>query len=366
MPSAEIITIGSEILLGELVDTNSATIAKSLRAAGINLFRLSTIGDNVGRIAQAISEALNRADIVITTGGLGPTVDDPTREAVAKTFGINLEFQESLWQHIDQRIRNFGRIPGENQKKQAYVPQGANIIHNPVGTAPAFIVERQDKCLISLPGVPSEMEYLLKMEVLPYLLKKYSINEVIRVRIVKTFNIGEGMLDEKIADLEHLSNPTVGLSAHFGMCDIRITAKAHSLDEADQMLAKIEAELSGRIGGYIYGVDQETIIDAILGGIIQKNREFGLFMPKVKGISKVISKLPDLIKEDDEGLSAFSFLTESDEIGQRMKITTIKPGNVITKEKIFAGNSEYFIDWYTNQSYCDLLSFVQGLDREEM
>src|SRR6266536_979422 len=141
MPSAEIITIGTEILLGEIVDTNTRYIARILRGMGVDIYRTITIGDNVERIAEAICNSMNRAEIVITTGGLGPTVDDPTREAVAKAAGVELEFREDLWEQVVAIISRYGRKPSENQKRQAYIPKGAVAIPNPVGTAPCFIVD---------------------------------------------------------------------------------------------------------------------------------------------------------------------------------------------------------------------------------
>src|SRR5512134_2486139 len=134
MPSAEIITIGTEILLGEIVDTNTRYIARTLRGMGVDLYRTITIGDNVERIAEAINHSMNRAEIVITTGGLGPTVDDPTREAVARAAGLSLEFRDELWQQVRSTIARYGRRPTENQKRQAYVPQHSIVIRNPVGT----------------------------------------------------------------------------------------------------------------------------------------------------------------------------------------------------------------------------------------
>ena len=139
MSSAEIITIGTELLLGEIDDTNATYIARELRDVGIDLYRKTTVGDNARRIAQTIQEALQRTDIIITTGGLGPTVDDPTREAVALAVGVETEFRPELWEQIQNRFQRFGRKPTENNKRQAYVPKGAIPVENPVGTAPSFI-----------------------------------------------------------------------------------------------------------------------------------------------------------------------------------------------------------------------------------
>jgi nicotinamide-nucleotide amidase len=264
MTSAEIITIGTEILLGEIVDTNTRYLARNLRGLGVDLYRTITIGDNEERIADAIRESMRRADIVITTGGLGPTIDDPTREAVAKAAGVQTEFREDLWQQVVATIARYGRTPSENQKRQAYVPQGALGIPNPVGTAPCFIVETERNAVISLPGVPNEMEHVLHESIIPYLQKRFNLNEVIKVRVIHCSGLGEGTIDEKIGDLEKLSNPTVGLAAHTGVVDIRIAAKAKSEDKANAMIAEVEAQVRKRLGSVVFGVDEDKLEDVVL------------------------------------------------------------------------------------------------------
>jgi nicotinamide-nucleotide amidase len=267
MPSAEIITIGTEILLGEIVDTNTRHIARTLRAMGVDLFRTITIGDNVERIADAIRHSMERAEIVITTGGLGPTVDDPTREAVARAADVELEFREDLWEQVVAIISRYGRKPSENQRRQAYIPKGALGISNPVGTAPCFIVERsphpgswtKESAVISLPGVPNEMEYILHESIIPYLQKRYNLDQIIKIRVLHCAGLGEGLIDEKIADLEILSNPTVGLAAHTGEVDIRIAAKAKNEIEADEMIANLEKEIRERLGDVVFGADEDKL-----------------------------------------------------------------------------------------------------------
>jgi len=259
MPSAEIITIGTEILLGEIVDTNTRYIARLLRGMGVDLYRTSTIGDNVERIAETIRNSMARADIVITTGGLGPTVDDPTRDAVARAFGVETEFRQELWEQILEVITRYGRKPGENQRRQAYVPGGAIAIKNDVGTAPAFIVEKEHNAVISLPGVPKEMEYLLHESVIPYLQKRYNLNQIIKVRLLHTAGAGEADIDEKIGDFETLANPTVGLAAHSGIVDVRIAAKAKTEVEADRMIAEVEEQVRERLGTLVFGIDEDTL-----------------------------------------------------------------------------------------------------------
>ncbi len=270
MPSAEIITIGTEILLGEIVDTNTRYIARTLRGMGVDLYRTITIGDNVDRIASAIQHSMERAEIVITTGGLGPTVDDPTRDAVAKAIGVEAEFREDLWEQVVAVISRYGRKPSENQKRQAYVPKGAIGIPNPVGTAPCFIVETERNAVLSLPGVPNEMEHILHESMIPYLQKRFNLDEIIKIRILHCSGLGEGMIDEKIADLEILSNPTVGLAAHTGVVDIRIAAKAKNEAEADQMIAQIENQIRERLGDVVFGVDEDTLEDATLSAVAKR------------------------------------------------------------------------------------------------
>lgn len=270
MPSAEIITIGTEILLGEIVDTNTRYIARTLRGMGVDLYRTITIGDNADRIAEAIRHSMQRAEIVITTGGLGPTVDDPTREAVAKAAGVELEFREELWEQVVLVISRYGRKPSENQKRQAYVPKGAIGIPNPVGTAPCFIVETERNAVLSLPGVPNEMEHILHESMIPYLQKRFDLDEIIKIRILHCAGLGEGMIDEKIADLEMLSNPTVGLAAHTGVVDIRIAAKAKNEAEADESIARIENQVYERLGDVVFGADEDRLEDVVLNAVAKR------------------------------------------------------------------------------------------------
>ncbi len=270
MPTAEIITIGTEILLGEILDTNAQYLARALRDAGVDLYRKTTVGDNARRIAQVIQEALARCEIVITTGGLGPTVDDPTRDAVALAAGVETEFRPELWEQIVNRFQRFNRQPTENNKRQAFVPRGALAVENPVGTAPAFIVERGERAIISLPGVPSEMEYLTQNALLPYLRQRYKLKGVIKTRVLHTAGVGESQIDDLISDLEELANPTVGLAAHSGQVDVRITCKGESQEEADEMIQPVEAALRQRLGNWVYGADQETLEEVALRALSHK------------------------------------------------------------------------------------------------
>lgn len=269
MPTAEIITIGTELLLGEIIDTNTRYLARTLRDHGVDIFRTTTVGDNAQRIAQVVREAAARTDIIITTGGLGPTVDDPTRQAIAQTMGVELEFHPELWDQIQERFRRYNRIATENNQRQAYIPAGSNAIENPVGTAPSFWVI-SGKCIIfSLPGVPREMEFLTQNAVLPILRERFDLHEMIKARVLHSAGVGESQIDDWIGDLEEAANPTVGLAAHSGQVDIRITAKAGSEKEADEMIAKMEEIVQNRMGEWIYGVNEQTLEGVALANLKQ-------------------------------------------------------------------------------------------------
>jgi competence/damage-inducible protein CinA-like protein len=264
MPSAEIIAIGTELLLGEIQDTNTRYLARILRDAGIDIYRATIVGDNTERIAQAIQESLSRTNIIITSGGLGPTVDDPTREAVALAVGVKTEFRPELWEQILARFKRFNRQTTENNRRQAYIPTGAIPVENPVGTAPAFIYETGEHAIISLPGVPRELEYLTVNVVMPYLRQRYALKGTIKAKVLHATGIGESQVDDLVGDLETYRNPTVGLLAHPGQVDIRVTAKADSVEEADRLIDELVTIVRQRLGDAIYGDDFETLEEVTL------------------------------------------------------------------------------------------------------
>lgn len=263
MPVAEIIAIGTELLLGEIQDTNTRFLARSLRDKGIDIYRATLVGDNAARISGLMREAAGRADIVITTGGLGPTVDDPTRDAAALAMGVRTDFSPVLWQQIEARFARMGRIPTGNNRRQAFLPQGAQAIENPVGTAPAFYGQIENSLLVCLPGVPREMEYLLQNAVLPLLEERFGLHETIRALVLHCAGAGESQVDEWIGDLETSPNPTVGLLAHPGIVDIRVTAKAASLAQAGRMISEMAGKIRERVGDAIFGEDADTLEGAV-------------------------------------------------------------------------------------------------------
>ncbi|MHB9034165.1 MAG: CinA family nicotinamide mononucleotide deamidase-related protein [Anaerolineae bacterium] len=274
---AEVVAIGTELLLGDIIDTNSSWIAQQLTTLGLNLFYTHTVGDNVVRISEVLKAALSRSDVVITTGGLGPTVDDWTREAVAAAFGRSLEFREELLEEVAAFFKRRGRAMTENNRKQAMLPAGATVIHNPVGTAPCFALEENGHLIISLPGVPFEMKYLMENTVIPLLRRRFNLTGIIKSRVLHTCGIGESALADHFTDLMYASNPTIGTAAHPGQTDIRITAKAASEAAAAELIAPVEQILRERVGEWIYGTDSDTLPGVVLKLLRDKGLTLGSF-----------------------------------------------------------------------------------------
>lgn len=289
--NGELVSIGTEILLGEITDTNSVYLAKLLRGYGVNIFYMTSVGDNHGRIVSTIKQAMARSDLVITCGGLGPTVDDMTRQAVAEATGRALVFRQDLMDQIEARFKTFKVRMSENNRRQAYLPEGALVVENAVGTAPAFIVEHEGSVIVSLPGVPRELKFLMQEKIIPYLRAKYALG-IIKAKVLHTAGIGESILDEMIgADLLEQSNPTVGLAAHNGQVDVRVTAKADSEDEADVMILEVEQHIRSRVGNWIYGADGDTLHGVF--ATLMRERELGLVVVQAgldSGISAMLAK----------------------------------------------------------------------------
>ena len=381
MPTAEIITIGTELLLGEKVDTNTHYIARLLRDEGIDLYRTSTIGDNKERIAQIIKEGLTRSDIIITTGGLGPTVDDPTREAIALAFNVKTTFRKDLWNQIEERFKLRGKEPTENNKRMAYIPDGAIPVENILGTAPAFIMETKNHAVISLPGVPREMENLMETKILPYLRQRFNLTDIITTRILHTSGIGESNIDFLIGDLEKLRNPTVGLAAHAGQVDIRIAAKAKDRLEANAMIAKIETQIRQRLDKFIYGVDDDTLesvslnklatknlslilLEAGLGGYmidrLSNNPVFakGKVLPTAPDVSVIIETFNEFAKGIDNKKSVImGVFYYPGEDKQNLAVVISKSGSISISHQIYGGPPKMGHEWALNVSL-DLLRKV--------
>ena len=268
---AEIVMIGTELLLGEIVDTNANRLALALRDIGLDLYYKTTVGDNLARMTEVLDRALDRSDVIITSGGIGPTVDDVTRQAVADATGRKLVYSTELEAEIAARFSRFGRPMADNNKRQAYIPEGATPLTNPVGTAPCYLSEDVNGrgCIISLPGVPRELDHMMENTVIPLLIERMGGIKITRVRVLRTCAVGESNIDRGIGDLMTEGNPTVGLAAHIGQTDVRITAKADTEEEADTLVAGMEEKLRERLGVAVYGVGKVTVAE-VVGDLMQE------------------------------------------------------------------------------------------------
>ncbi len=268
---AEIVAVGTEILLGEIVDTNSAFIARELPELGIDLYYKTVVGDNMGRIVETFERAWNRADIVITTGGLGPTADDMTREGVAAVLGETPYVDPGLEERVRAFFQRRGAPMPESNIKQAWLIPSARVIDNPRGTAPGWWVERDGHNFVSMPGVPSEMERMWLKEVRPEL-EKRATGEVLVTRTLKTLGIGEGSVDEMARPVYSLPGIGVGTYARADGVHIRIGAKAASRAEALALIAPAEERLDAIFGKAIWGRDDDSL-EAMLAATLRSRGE---------------------------------------------------------------------------------------------
>ncbi|MGD0472015.1 MAG: competence/damage-inducible protein A [Candidatus Velthaea sp.] len=277
MASVEIVTIGTEILLGHLVDTNAAFIAQRLAEAGIDVFAKHSVGDNTDRLAVMLEGALGRADGVITTGGLGPTVDDLTKDAVGRVVGRPLELHEPSLRAIEARFAAMGRTMSANNTRQAMLPAGSTVLDNPHGTAPGFVALRADgKFVASMPGVPREMMPMLTERLIPWLTQRFDVRSAIFTRTLHTVGIPESELDRRIEDLfRTLENPKIALLAHAGRVDVKLMAKAADAASAEALLAPLAAKLRSRIGSGYFGDDDTSLESAIVGELVRRELTIG-------------------------------------------------------------------------------------------
>ncbi|HPU98140.1 MAG TPA: CinA family nicotinamide mononucleotide deamidase-related protein [Candidatus Hydrogenedentes bacterium] len=272
-PVAEIIMIGSELLLGELQDTNATYLAQTLAEQGIPLLWKTTVGDNLERITEALRNALERSAIVLCSGGLGPTEDDLTREALAALMRVPLAYHPNVMATIESRFARFGRKITENNRKQAMFPEGTDVIPNPNGTAPGIWARIGEKVIICMPGVPFELKPMMRDYVLPRLRDEFGFSGLIKSWNLRVCGLGESRIDALIGDIIRDSeNPKIGLLAGPEGVIIRISAKAETEDQADRMIASVEKQIQHRLGGIAFGRNGEQVEEALAELLRQKQR----------------------------------------------------------------------------------------------
>ncbi len=289
--TAELIAVGTELLLGNIANTDAQILSQGLSALGITVHYHTVVGDNPGRLRDALEIARKRADIIITTGGLGPTCDDLTKQTICEAFHQTLELHEDILEGIRAYFARSGRTMPENNVQQAMLPSGCVIFDNPVGTAPGCAIEAGGIRVLMLPGPPSECRYMFEHRALPYL--RQLSDGVIVSHELKAFGIGESAMEERLRDLMDSANPTLAPYAKQGECLVRATAKAESEEAAEALLAPLTGEVRRRLGDAVYGVDVQSL-EEVVSGLL---REKGLTLSAAESctgglIAKRVTDLP--------------------------------------------------------------------------
>lgn len=260
---SEIIAVGTELLLGNIVNTNAQYLSQKLADLGIDVFYHVVVGDNMKRLSDTIETSLERSDLIITSGGLGPTVDDLTKEGVSKALGLKLLRDEASVKKIERMFKVMGRPMTENNIKQGYIPEGAKILENDNGTAPGVLIEKDGKIVIMLPGPPKELYPMFEDKVLPYL--KTKVHSTIRSRTLRIIGVGESAAEDMLKEIFiSQTNPTIAPYAKEGEVHLRITAKTDSTEEAYLLIKQMEERVTAILGDNVYGYDEENLEEVVL------------------------------------------------------------------------------------------------------
>lgn len=266
---AEIIVIGTEVLLGEILNTHHQYLSKKLAELGIDVYYQTVVGDNPKRLEESFASAFGRVDLVITTGGLGPTQDDLSKNIAAKYFEKNMELDYKSLKELQDYFKSTNRVMPKSNEKQAYFPEGSIILTNNYGTAPGYILESNDKIIIQLPGPPREMHPMFEESVIPYL-NKFN-DYIIESKEIRVFGIGESSAEELVSDIiAEQTNPTIGTYALQGGCRFRMTAKAKNSEEALSLIKPVEDAMRARFKENVYGVNDETLEEVVAKLLIEK------------------------------------------------------------------------------------------------
>ncbi len=305
---AEIVSVGTEHLLGQILDTNATYLCTVLADLGIAVYYRSTVGDNARRVQDVFLHALSRVDLVISTGGLGPTDDDLTVAAVAEALGLPLEVDEEAWAHVQAFFRRRNRPMTGQQRKQAMLPRGARMIPNTRGSAPGVIVEHGGKTLVFLPGVPREMRGMMEDHVVPYLRARgLAGGEVIRSRILRVTGLGESAVEDRVRDLMRAGlNPTIAPYAHTGECHLRVTARGTE-PEVERLLVEAEAVLRERLGDAVYAVGETPLEEVVARALAAHRLSIALAESCTAGlVARRLARTPGASTYLDGGIVAYS------------------------------------------------------------
>jgi nicotinamide-nucleotide amidase len=268
---AEVVSIGTELLLGQITDTNAAYLGRTLAGLGIDLYYKTTVGDNERRIVETLARARDRADLILTSGGIGPTEDDLTKECVAQVFGEELVMDEAALETVRAFFSRRGIPMPERNRKQALIYRNGRHIDNPNGTAPGALLEKEGKIVVSLPGPPVELVPMVENHVVPFLTQRLTgRRQYLVTRVFRFVGIGESAVEEEVRDLIRGGNPTLAPLAHTGEVHLRAGAKAATREEAEALIRPVEEELRRRLGRFLYGTDETTLEASVIRDLIDR------------------------------------------------------------------------------------------------
>lgn len=313
---AEIIAVGTELLLGQINNTNARFLSEKLARLGIDVFWHVAVGDNEARLREAIKTALGRSDLIVFCGGLGPTRDDLTKETVAGVLGLPLVKSEEWEAKLKEIFARLGRTMTQNNLKQACLPEGAKLLNNSNGTAPGIFIKWREKTLILLPGPPRELEPMFETEVVP-LLTSGDGYRLILSRVLKVAGVGESALEEVLSDLfENQGNPTIAPLAKLSEVHLRLTAKAASHAEAAAMLDQLEEQVKKRLGDAVYGIDEETMADAVAKLLFKTGKTLAVAESCTGGLlSHMLTNVPGSSEYFLQGVVTYSNQAKTDLLG---------------------------------------------------
>ena len=270
--NAEIVAVGTELLLGTSTNTDARDVSLALSELGINVYWHTVVGDNPARLTECLYRAKNRADLIITTGGLGPTCDDLTKQTLARAFGRELYFDEEAAETIRSWFSAQGRTFTENNLRQAWLPEGCTVLPNDCGTAPGCLFQTDGVVVAMLPGPPRECNAMLRNYLVPWLRERSG--ETIRSHMIRMFGVGESAMEEKLCDLMDGANPTVAPYAKLGECLVRVTAKAADADACETLMTPMVEEICRRMGDVVYGLDAGSLEERVLELLAAKDMTF--------------------------------------------------------------------------------------------
>lgn len=314
---AEILAVGTELLMGQISNTDAQYITKRLNDIGLNVYYHTVVGDNAERLKTTVALALSRSDILITTGGLGPTKDDLTKETIAQALGLDLVFHEPSFNKIKDFFARVNKKMMNNNVKQAYIPETCTIIPNNNGTAPGCIIEKDGKTVIMLPGPPKEMIPMFEETLFPYFAQK--TGQIIESRMLKVFGAGESEMETKILDLiEAQSNPTIAPYVSHGEVVIRLTAKCKNPNEAQKMMCPLIEQIRQRLGNMLYALDGESMEQVVVDLLVKNEIDISVAESVTGGMlaSKLIN-VPGASKVFQQGFITYSDQAKIDVLGVR-------------------------------------------------